>query len=106
MTSTMWIAAPTGVSGAGGAAVRPDAVIERPLAARLRAVPLTAVVAGPRAGVRVLGAPVCGTAPFAGLVPTHRSTGYVRTPDAFGPMNDQQDNGTTLGIHSSGRPRS
>jgi hypothetical protein len=106
MTSTTWTTAPTGVSGAGSSAARPDAVIERPAAARLRALPLTAVVAGPRAAVRVFGAPACGTAPFAGLVPTHRSTGYVRTPDAFGPMNDQQDNGTTLGIHSSGRPRS
>ncbi|MFW3171044.1 hypothetical protein [Geodermatophilus sp. CPCC 206100] len=95
MTSTMWTTAPTGVTGAGTVVVRPGALLAgRPFATRLRA----------------LGTPVCGAERLADLVPTRRGTDLVRTPDAFGavfgPMNDQQDTSTTLGIHSPGRPRS
>jgi hypothetical protein len=106
MISTTWIAAPAGVSGSGSLVARPVAVpVERPMTARLRALPPAAVVAVPR----VLGTSVCGTVPAFDLVPTGRGDD-VRTPDAlgatFGPKHIQQNNGTTLGIHSSRRPLS
>ncbi|MGK5113149.1 MULTISPECIES: hypothetical protein [unclassified Geodermatophilus] len=103
MISTTWIAAPAGVSGSGSLVVRPVAVpAERPMTARLRTLPMTAVP-------RVLGTSGCGIVPAFDLVPTGRGDD-ARTPDAlgatFGPKHIQQNTGTTLGIHPSRRPLS
>ncbi|MGY1592731.1 hypothetical protein ACI79D_12185 [Geodermatophilus sp. SYSU D00708] len=113
MITTTWIATPAGVSGPGSLAVRPAAFVAPPAAARLRALPLTGVVAGACSRVPAV-APVFGTdvpgAPQFDLVPTGR--GRVATPgtDEFGTrtdvIQDKQNDSTTLGIPFSRRPLS
>jgi hypothetical protein len=114
MITTMWIATPAGVSGPGSLAVRPAACVAPPAAQRLRALPLTAVVAGARTRVPAVATPVIGTdvpgaAQFA-LVPTGRGRVALPATDEFGTgtdvTQDKQNDGTTLGIHSSRRPLS
>ena len=95
MTSSMWIDAPTGVSGMGSLVARPGACSAEPAVAhRLRGLPVSAVVGGPR-----FGGPVVATA-VSPIVPTERLTAPQHTTDLA------QNDGTTLGIHSSGRPSS
>jgi len=95
--STMWTLAHAGARGPVSLAVRAAAcAVESPVAARLRAVPAspTAQRPGTRVpgiDVPVLGTPAFGTAGYAQQVSTRITTDH---------------NGTTLGIHSSGRPSS
>jgi hypothetical protein len=88
MISTMWTTAPAGVSGTGSLATpAADRVAVRPVA-RLRALPAVASVS-PMAPT---GGRLGGTA-----VPAGRQHGVQRITPNFG---------TTLGIHSPGRPLS
>ena len=91
MISTMWTTAPAGVSGSGSLAARAaDCVAVRPVA-RLRALPAAApVFAIAPTGGRLDGTAVPAAQQQHGVVQKHV------TP------ND----GTTLGIHSPGRPLS
>ncbi len=105
MSSTMWTLAPAGTRGPVGAAVRAAAcAVESPVVARLRAVP--AAVA-PRPGTRVPG--VFGTGVLGiDVFPTPAidalgTPGYAKQTDE---RTTTEHNGTTLGIHSSGRPSS
>jgi hypothetical protein len=114
MITTMWIATPAGVSGSGSLAVRPAAHSAPPAASRLRALPLTAVVAGAPTCVPAVVTPVIGTdvpgAPQFDLVPTGRGRVAFPATDEFGTGTDviqnEQNDGTTLGIHTSRRPPS
>ena len=107
MIGTMWNSAPTGVPGSGSlAAPTVHCLAERPVSPRLRALPLTAAVAGPRPY-----APVIGTAVTFGLLPTGRGGDVVGTSDDLRThtgvfTENQQNDGTTLGLHSSRRPLS
>ena len=88
MITTTWIDAPTGLSGLGGAAVRS----------------CSGAMIAPFASVQGTGLPIAGTA--------------VRTREAFPPAGTQtrpafdhnyigaKNDGTTLGIHTPGRPLS
>ncbi|MGY1632407.1 hypothetical protein ACI784_11945 [Geodermatophilus sp. SYSU D01186] len=113
MISTMWSSAPAGVSGPGRLVVRPAACGGRPVALRLRALPLTSAVATRLPQTAVFGAPVAGTPGF-GIAPTtggFDATRATRVADAFGTTgvrtpNTQHDGTTPLGIHSPGRPLS
>jgi hypothetical protein len=116
MISTMWSSAPAGIPGPGRLVARPAACGGRPVALRLRALPLTAAVAPRVPQTVVLGAPVDGTPAF-GIAPTTggldatRGTDATRVADAFGTTgvrtpNTQHDGNTPLGIHSPGRPLS
>ncbi|MGY1706774.1 hypothetical protein ACI79C_19575 [Geodermatophilus sp. SYSU D00697] len=114
MITTMWIDAPAGVSGPGSLDVRPAAHAVPSAAQRLRALPLTAVVAGAPTCVPAVATPVFGIdvpgAPQFDLVPTGRGRGALRATDEFGTgidvTQDEQNDGTTLGIPSSRRPLS
>jgi hypothetical protein len=114
MITTMWIDAPAGVSGSGSLAVRPADRVAPPAAQRLRALPLTAVVVDARPCAPTVAVPVIGTdvpgAPQFALVPTGRGRVASRATDEFGTGTDvtqhEQNDGTTLGIHSSRRPLS
>jgi hypothetical protein len=102
--STMWTLAPAGARGPVGLAVPTAACgIEPPLAARLRALPLTPAVPT-RPGTRVPGLDFPGidvfVTPATGASDT---TGYAQQVST---STTTEHNGTTLGIHSSGRPSS
>ena len=111
MISTMWTLAPAGARGPAGLAVRTAAcVVVSPVAERLRALPATS--AAQRPGTRLPGAGISGLgidvfsidvpgAPAIGAFGT--STGYAQQ---VGKRTTTEHNGTTLGIHSSGRPSS
>ncbi|WP_157936807.1 hypothetical protein [Geodermatophilus chilensis] len=107
MISTMWTLAPAGARGPVGLAVRTAACVESPVAARLRAVPATPVAQRP--GTRVPGLDLIGTgvsvAPAIGVFGT---AGLFGTAGYAGQTAKRttEHNGTTLGIHSSGRPSS
>jgi len=112
MIATMWSSAPAGVSGPGSLVARPATCGNLPGAARLRALPLSAAVR-----IAVAGAPFQGTAvpgaPQVDLVPTGRGGDATRGTDDFRApagvyLQDKRndDNTTTLGIHSPGRPLS
>ncbi|MGY1821163.1 hypothetical protein [Geodermatophilus sp. SYSU D00079] len=116
MISTMWSSAPAGVSGPGRLVARPAACGGRPVALRLRALPLTAAVATRVVQTVVPGAPFPGTPAF-GIAPTTggfdatRGSDATRVADAFDATgvrtpNTQHDGTTPLGIHSPGRPLS
>ncbi|MGR6965831.1 hypothetical protein ACU610_15335 [Geodermatophilus sp. URMC 61] len=102
MISTMWTLAP-GARGPVGLAVRPAAcVVEPPVAARLRAVPATP--AAQRPGTRAPGFDLVGIDVFgAPAIGAFGTTGDVQQPSK---RTTTEHNGTTLGIHSSGRPSS
>lgn len=107
MISTMWTLAPAGARRPVGFAVRTAArVVESPVAARLRAVPAYPVAQRP--GTRVPGLDLIGTdglaAPATGGSDTtgFDTTGYAQQIST----RTTEHNGTTLGIHSSGRPSS
>jgi hypothetical protein len=98
--STMWTLAPAGARGPVGLAVRAAAcAVESPVATRLRAVP--AFPAAQRPGTRVPGidVPVLGTPAFGAF----GTAGYAQQVST---RTTTDHNGTTLGIHSSGRPSS
>jgi hypothetical protein len=109
--STMWTLAPAGARGPVGLAVRAVAcAVESPVAARLRAVP--AFPAAQRPGTRVPGIDVPGTdvfgtpaidVPGAPAIGAFGTTGYAQQVSK---RITTDHNGTTLGIHSSGRPSS
>jgi hypothetical protein len=98
--STMWTLAPAGARGPAGLAVRPAAcVVVSPVVERLRAVPATPVAQRPGTGlpgISARGTDVFGTPVFGAL-------GYAQQ---VGKRTTTEHNGTTLGIHSSGRPSS
>jgi hypothetical protein len=83
--NTTWISAPAGVFGTGLLAARPAVCA----AARLRALPTVEVF---------------------GIAPTAGRLGATTVPavDQFGTVHESnpQNDVTTLGIHSPGRPRS
>jgi hypothetical protein len=102
--STMWTLAPAGARGPVGLAVRTAAcAVESPAVARLRALPVTPPVT-PRPGTRVPGLDFPGidvfVTPATGASDT---TGYAQQVST---STTTEHNGTTLGIHSSGRPSS
>ncbi len=111
MIDTMWTLAPAGARGPVGVAVRTAAcVVVPPVAERLRAVPATP--AAQRPGTRVPGLRISGLAldvfnvdvlgaPAIGAFGT--TAGYAQQDDE---RTTTEHNGTTLGIHSSGRPSS
>ena len=103
MISTMWTLAPAGARGPVGLAVRTAAcVVESPVAARLRAVPVTPGATPRPAGVfgtRVLGIDVFATPAIDAL----GTTGFAQQVSK---RTTTEHNGTTLGIHSSRRPSS
>ena len=101
MISTMWTLAPAGARGPVGLAVRTAAcAIESPLAARLRALPLTPAVPT-RPGTRVPGLDFPGIDVF--VTPATGASSYAQQVST---STTTEHNGTTLGIHSSGRPSS
>ena len=103
MISTMWTLAPAGARGPVGLAVRAAAcAVESPVATRLRAVP--AFPAAQRPGTRVPGIDVPGTDVFGTpAIGAFGTTGYAQQVSK---RITTDHNGTTLGIHSSGRPSS
>ena len=104
MISSMWTLAPAGARGPVGLAVRTAAcVVEPPVAARLRAVPVTAV-ATPRPATGVFGTRVLGIDVFA--TPASDALGTTGDAQQASKRTTTDHNGTTLGIHSSGRPSS
>ena len=102
MISTLWTLAPAGARGPVGLAVRTAAcAVESPAVARLRALPVTPPVT-PRPGTRVLGVDFIGV--FATpAIDAFGTTGYAQQASK---RTTTEHNGTTLGIHSSGRPSS
>ena len=106
MTKTMWTFAPAGVLGSRSADVRPyPGVVVCPTPDALQGTGLP--VAGFAADVRGMTGP-----DVARLRPTNRSavavlvpTGEQATQRFIDPTFTQHD-GTTLGIHSPGRPQS
>jgi hypothetical protein len=104
VTSTMWTLAPAGARGPVGLAVRTAAcAVVPPVAERLRAVPATP--AAQRPATRLPGFDLIGTD-----VPGAPAIGAFGTPTDYaqqvGERTTTEHNGTTLGIHSSGRPSS
>jgi hypothetical protein len=101
---TMWTFAPAGARGPVGFAVRTAAcAVESPVAARLRAVPATAVATA-RPGTRVPGLDLIGIDVFAQpAIGGLGTTGYAQQVSK---RTTTEHNGTTLGIHSSRRPSS
>ena len=104
MISTMWTLAPAGARRPAALAVRTAArAIESPVAARLRALPVTPAVPT-RPGTRVPGLDFSGidvfVTPATGAFDT---TGYTQQA---GTRTTTQHNGTTPGNHSPGRPSS
>ena len=100
MISTMWTLAPAGARGPVGLVVRAAAcAVESPVAARLRAVPAFPIAQRPGTRVPGIDVPVLG-APAIGAFGT---TGDARQ---LSTRTTTQHDGTTLGIHSSGRPLS
>jgi len=88
MITTTWTDAPTGLSGLGGAAVRS----------------CSGVMAAPIASVQGTGLPIAGTAVRMreAFRPTGTQTRSALDHNYIGAKND----GTTLGIHTPGRPLS
>ena len=104
MISSMWTLAPAGARGPVGLAVRTAAcVVEPPVAARLRAVPVTAV-ATPRPATGVFGTRVLGIDVFA--TPAIDALGTTGDAQQASKRTTTDHNGTTLGIHSSRRSSS
>ena len=104
MISTMWTLAPAGARGPVGLAVRTAAcVVESPVAARLRAVPVPPV-ATPRPVTGVFGTRVLGIDVFA--TPAIDALGTTGFAQQVSKRTTTEHNGTTLGIHSSRRPSS
>ncbi len=110
MINTMWTLAPAGTRSPAGLAARTAAcVVVSPVAERLRAVPAT--TAAQRPGTRVPGLGICGLGidvfsldvPGAPAIGAFGTTGYAQQDDE---RTTTEHNGTTLGIHSSGRPSS
>ena len=105
MISTMWTLAPAGARGPVGLAVRTAAcVVVPPVAERLRAVPATP--AAERPGTRVPGLGISGLGIDVFVIPAtgaSDTTGYAQQVST---STTTEHNGTTLGIHSSGRPSS
>jgi hypothetical protein len=111
MISTMWFSAPAGVSGPGSLVARPATCGNPSGAVRLRALPLSAAVR-----IAVAGAPFQGTAvpaaPQVDLVPAGRDGDAGRGADEFRAstgvylQDTCNDDTTTLGLHSPGRPLS
>ena len=107
MISTMWTSAPAGARGPVGLAVRTAACADgSPVAVRLRALPAavgTTLPIGTRVpgvfGTRVFGIDVVAT-PASAVLGT---TDYAQQISKRTPT---KHNGTTLGIHSPGRPSS
>jgi hypothetical protein len=97
---TMWTLAPAGARRPAALAVRTAAcAVESPVAARLRAVPATPAAQRPDTcvpGINARGTDVFGT-------PVIGAFGYAQQDDE---RTTTEHNGTTLGIHSSGRPSS
>ena len=103
MISTMWTLAPAGARRPAGLAVPPAArAIESPVAARLRALPVTPAVPT-RPGTRVPGLDFSGIDVF--VTPATGAFGTTGDAQQLSTRTTQHD-GTTLGIHSSGRPSS
>jgi hypothetical protein len=108
--STMWTLAPAGARGPAGLAVRTTAcVVVSPVAERLRAVPATS--AAQRLATRLpgLGISGLGTDVFSIDVPGAPAIGAFGTTGCAQQVDERtttEHNGTTLGIHSSGRPSS
>ena len=105
MTNTMWTLAPAGARGPAGLAVRTAAcVVLSPVVERLRAVPAT--LAAQRPGTGVPGINARGTDVFG--TPVIGAFGYAQQDDerTTTERTTTEHNGTTLGIHSSGRPSS
>ena len=104
MISTMWTLAPAGARGPVGLAVRTaPCAIEPPVAARLRAFPVTPV-ATPRPATGVFGTRVLGIDGFGTpAIDALGTTGYAQQASK---RTTTEHNGTTLGIHSSRRPSS
>ena len=104
MISTMWTLAPAGARGPVGLAVRTAAcVVESPVAARLRAVPVTPD-ATPRPATGVFGTRVLGIDVFA--TPAIDALGTTGFAQQVSKRTTTEHNGTTLGIQSSRRPSS
>jgi hypothetical protein len=102
--STMWTLAPAGARGPVGLAVRTAAcAIESPVTARLRALPLTPAVPT-RPGTRVPGLDFPGIDVF--VPPATDASGTTGYAQQVSTSTTTEHNGTTLGIHSSGRPQS
>ena len=103
MISSMWTLAPAGARSPVGLAVRTaDCVGESPVAARLRAVPVTPD-ATPRPATGVFGTRVLGIDVFATpAIDALGTTGFAQQVS----KRTTEHNGTTLGIHSSRRASS
>ena len=104
MITTLCTLAPAGARGPAGLAVRTAArVVVSPVVERLRAVPATS--AAQRPGTRLPGFDLIGIdvpgVPAIGAFGT--TSGYAQQ---VGERTTTEHNGTTLGIHSSGRPSS
>jgi hypothetical protein len=98
--STMWTLAPAGARGPVGLAVRAAAcAVESPVTARLRAVPASPTAQRPGTRVPGIDVPVLGTPAFGAF----GTAGYAQQVST---RTTTDHNGTTLGIHSSGRPSS
>ena len=103
MTKTMWTFAPAGVLGQGSADVRPYpgvVVCPTPLAAWGTGLPTVGVLADERAG-----ADVARIRPLNGSVAVPARIRETATQH-FIDQQFAQNDGTTLGIHSPGRPQS
>jgi hypothetical protein len=102
--NTMWTLAPAGARRPAGLAVRTAArAIESPVAARLRALPVTPAVPT-RPGTRVPGLDFSGIDVF--VTPATGAFGTTGYAQQVGTRTTTEHNGTTLGIHSSRRPSS
>jgi hypothetical protein len=100
MTKTMWTFAPAGVLGQGLADVRPyPGVVVCPTPDAVRGTGLPAV--GFAADARVTEGDVARLRPVAVLARTH-----APAAQKFDAQQSTQNDGTTLGIHSRGRPQS
>ncbi|MGY1680569.1 hypothetical protein [Geodermatophilus sp. SYSU D01176] len=107
MISTMWTLAPAGARGPVGSVVPTAAcAVESPVAVRLRALP-AAIGTTALIGTRVPG--VFGTRVFGIDVVATPASGALGTTDYAQQVSKRsttEQNGTTLGIHSSRRPAS
>ena len=111
MINTMWTLAPAGARGPAGLAVRTAAcVVVPPVAERLRAVPATPATQHLTTRLPGLGISGSGTDVFSIDVPGAPAIGAFGTTTGYaqqvGKRTTTEHNGTTLGIHSSGRPSS
>jgi hypothetical protein len=110
VTNTMWTLAPAGARGPAGLAVRTTAcVVVSPVVERLRAVPATPAAQRPATRLPGLGISGFGVDVFSIDVAGAPAIDAFGTTTGYAPQVGErttQHNGTTLGIHSSGRPSS